>query len=498
MSWIKTVDRMIAVGTPIIVVDSADHPHTRSELCKQIKIRGEKNGGPRPVVAYNIAAGFLGLNDPGKELLSQVDQGKLKAAAQGPHVALTVALDFPEKTVIIMDNLHWHWSQAAVMQALQNVREPFKASKRVVIALTNGGTLPTDLQQDCSYVEDPLPDETILSDRVCSIYRSALGPDAELDGEEALGLARELRGSSPFKAEQLAALSLTKEGFDPSKLRDNARKQINDTPGLSVESTDLTFDDIGGLRAIQEFMERYFQGPRRPTVVVRIEEIEKAMAGVETESSGTAGDALGTFLTAMEDNRWQGLLAHGISGTGKSLVAKATANQFGAKAVRFDINACRGSLVGESEKQIRQAVNILHAIGGDRVFFIASMNKIQSLPPELRRRFAAGTWFFDVPSEESRQNIWNICARQFGVEYDGYDRAQLTGSDIRDIVQRSYELSCSTTEASKYHVPLCSAAPDAIQEARSEAENRYLDADKGGPYRSASATSESSERHIEV
>jgi SpoVK/Ycf46/Vps4 family AAA+-type ATPase len=185
----------------------------------------------------------------------------------------------------------------------------------------------------------------------------------------------------------------------------------------------------------------------------------------------------------MEDNRWTGLLAYGVSGCGKSLVAKAAANHFGAKAIRFDLNACKGSLVGESEKQIRQAMQVLHAIGGERVFFIASMNQIASLPPELRRRFSAGTWYFDVPNKSGRQQIWDICCKQFNREYDQYDAENLTGADIRDIVQRSYELNCTITEASRYHVPLCKSAPDAIRQSRADALGRYLDANHGGPYK---------------
>jgi len=133
-------------------------------------------------------------------------------------------------------------------------------------------------------------------------------------------------------------------------------------------------------------------------------------------------------------------------------------------------------------------MDILHAIGGDRVFFIASMNQIESLPPELRRRFTSGTWYFDVPSKDGRADIWKICAEQFGVEYDGYDADGLTGADIRDIVQGSYELGCTTTEAAEYHVPLCKAAPDAIEKSRRDANGRYLDATFGGPYTSTTTT----------
>jgi SpoVK/Ycf46/Vps4 family AAA+-type ATPase len=488
----QQVERMLSRATPLIAVSSYDHGHAT----KNLRVMLAKKD--RPVIGWNMADGFTGFNQAGESVLASLDPADSKLAKSGVHAALHVSQKFAEMTVVIVDNLHWFWDKPAVMQALLNLRDTFKSSKRAIIGLTLPSKAPADLIQNMSFVEDALPDEDSLSETVESIYRSGFGNEAEMDAEEKLSIARELRGTSPFRAEQLTALSLTKEGVDRARLRDNARKQINDTPGLSVETGSETFDDIGGLDAVREYMRRYFDGPRRPTVVVRIEEIEKALAGVGTETSGTSGDALGTMLTAMEDLSWTGLLAYGVSGCGKSLLAKASANEFGAKAIRFDINACKGSLVGESEKQIRQAMDVLHAIGGNRVFFIASMNQIASLPPELRRRFASGTWYFDVPTDEARQDIWKISADHFGVEYDGYDATNLTGADIRDIVQRSYELQCTTTEAAQYHVPLCKAAPDAISSSRADATGRYLDATKGGPFRDPSVVESTGNRSFEL
>jgi len=480
MCIIKQISKMLAVGTPIVACNSHDHPHTTERLVAEVAA----NSADRPLIAWNVADGVTGLNEPGERAIETLDPKELKAAQQaGPHGVLHVSKKLPAETVLVFENLHWYWDKPAVMQAILNLREPFKASKRCLIGLVLGATVPGDLIQATSYVEDPLPTQELLQDKVRGIFNSAYGDKKTLEDAESAQIAQELRGCSPFRAEQLTALSLTKSGVDRSRLRDNARKQINDTVGLSVESTTETFDDIGGLDAMRDYMKRYFGGPRRPAVVVRIEEIEKALAGVGTESSGTSGDALGVLLTAMEDYKWTGILAYGVSGCGKSLIAKAAANEFGAKGIRFDLNACKGSLVGESEKQIRAAMEVLYAIGGERVFIIASMNQITSLPPELRRRFAAGTWYFDVPSVAGRQDIWNISAKHFGVTHDGYDADDLTGADIRDITQRSYELGCTTTEAAEYHVPLCKAAPDAIAQSRSDARGRYLDANFGGPYR---------------
>ena len=488
---ITTIKKMLSVSTPIIVANSYDHPHLKQRIAESI--------GERPAVNWSITDGYTPINELGESAIDGLDPQDVKQSTANVGGAIHVAKKFPPSTTVIVENLHWYWDTPVVKQAILNLREPYKATKRCLIGLVLGSALPADLVQATSYVDDPLPDEETLREKTKEIFYSAYGDSEKLDEDEASGIARELRGTSPFRAEQLTALSLTKsDGIDRSKLRDNARKQINDTAGLSVESTTETFADIGGLDAMQEFLRRYFDGPRRPSVVVRIEEIEKALAGVGTESSGTSGDALGALLTAMEDNRWTGILAYGVSGCGKSLVAKAAANQFGAKAIRFDLNACKGSLVGESEKQIRAAMEVLEAIGGERVFFIASMNQIASLPPELRRRFAAGTWYFDVPDAEGRKDIWNICCEKFGVTHDGYDAEMLAGADIRDICQRAYELSCTITEAAAYHVPLCKAAPDAIANSRSDATGRYLDANAGGPYRDPSSAEVKYERSIEL
>ena len=505
MCIIQQVKKMLGVGTPIVAVNSYDHPHTTERLVAMIE-----EGRERPIVAWNVADGIHGVNEQGEAAVRAFDQKEIKAAnAAGPHAVLHIARKLPQDTVLIMDNLHWSWSKPPVMQAIQNLREPFKASKRCLIGLVfcsgsqggNGNTsLPADLVETVSYVEDPLPTEEMLKGKVEGIFTSACGDELALEDKEASQVAQELRGCSPFRAEQLTALSLTRKGIDRNRLRGNTTQQINDTAGMAVETGAETFEDVGGLGAMKGFLSRYFSGPRRPTVVVRMEEIEKALAGAGTDTSGSSGKLLGILLTAMQDYNWNGLLAYGVSGCGKSLVAKSAANEFGARALKLDLARLEGGLVGQTAQQAQQAMDMLYAIGGSRVFFIASMNQIVSLPPELRRRFAAGTWYFDVPDQKGRHDIWKISARQFGVDWDGYDAANLTGADIRDICQRSYELSCTTTEAAEYHVPLCQAAPDAIAQSREDAQGRYLDANLGGRYSEdrAGAVSGTQDREIDL
>ena len=66
----------------------------------------------------------------------------------------------------------------------------------------------------------------------------------------------------------------------------------------------------------------------------------------------------------------------------------------------------------------------------------------------------------------------------------GRDHCENHGSQAHwaDKAQRAYELGCTTTEAARYHVPLCRSAPDAITKSRTDAHSRYLCANNGGPY----------------
>ena len=61
--------------------------------------------------------------------------------------------------------------------------------------------------------------------------------------------------------------------------------------------------------------------------------------------------------------RPKALLLVGIPGTGKSLSCKAAASIFGWPLIRLDISALKGSLVGESERKIRQATATIDAFG---------------------------------------------------------------------------------------------------------------------------------------
>ena len=140
----------------------------------------------------------------------------------------------------------------------------------------------------------------------------------------------------------------------------------------------------------------------------------------------------------------------GIPGTGKSLTAKMIASQWRLPLLRLDVGAVFGSLVGESEEKIRQALRLAELVapcvmwideiekslasggldGGTSqrvfstiltwmqekdkpVFVVATANDVSALPPELLRRGRFDEIFFlDLPTSEEREQIINVHLRK--------------------------------------------------------------------------------------
>jgi len=291
-----------------------------------------------------------------------------------------------------------------------------------------------------------------------------------------------LIGLAAFPAEQAVAMSLSKSGLDTPGLWERKRQVIEQTPGLSVWRGGETFDDIGGVVQVKNFLKAVIAGVAPPRVVVFIDEIEKAFAGAGTDLSGVKTEMTGTMLTWMQDRKADGLIFLGPAGAAKSAVAKATGNTAGIPTIAFDLTAMESSLVGASGDRLRTALKIVDAVSQGRSLFIATCNSIVSLPPELRRRFTLGTFFFDLPSAEERKAIWTIYLRKYGVSGDLPDDEGWTGAEIKECCRKAYRLKLSLVESARYIVPVSRSASDQILALRKQASGRFLSASKPGVY----------------
>lgn len=149
----------------------------------------------------------------------------------------------------------------------------------------------------------------------------------------------------------------------------------------------------------------------------------------------------------------KGVLLAGPPGTGKSHCAKNIANILNLPLLQLDISSMLGSLVGESEGNVRRALKTAEAIApcvlwvdeiekalsgqGDTsgvsqrilgniltfmsecqsgVFVVATCNNPSALPSELKRKGRFDDIFFvDLPTEPERLQILKIHLQRFGI-----------------------------------------------------------------------------------
>jgi len=473
-------------GVPLIGVETPDQAATVEQLTKAI------NGkGLIAVLVWDIVRGLRAANEAGKaEVQRLAPDEAAQAELINPTSMLARSLELKDKTVVFMQNAHRFYDNEAVMQGIWNVRDPFKATGRMLVLLGPTLKLPMELERDVILFDQALPSDAELGGIIKNVYDYAGLATPTIEHNAAL--VRAARGLAPFPAEQAVALSLSKTGADVARLWELKRKMVEQTRGLAMYNSGETFSDIGGIERIKRFGRSLFTGSEPPAAVIFIDEIEKAMAGVGTggvgDTSGTSQDQLGVLLSAMQDNEWSGLIAVGPPGCAKSMYAKALGNTHKVPTIKLDLGSMKGSLVGQSEQQVRAAVKIIQAVAGKSAYWVATCNSLSVLPPELRRRFTDGIWFFDLPDFEERASIWATLIKRYGLNEEQHqlsnppDDDRWTGADIRNVCSIAYRLKCSLEEASTFITPVAKSDPASIERLRKLADGAFLSASKIGTY----------------
>ncbi|MBI5892149.1 MAG: AAA family ATPase [Deltaproteobacteria bacterium] len=178
----------------------------------------------------------------------------------------------------------------------------------------------------------------------------------------------------------------------------------------------------------------------------------------------------------------RGILLVGLPGSGKSLSAKVIAATLDVPLIKLDIGALKGSLVGQSEERLRQALKMIDAFGfccvwideieknlsgvqssgrsdggttsnmfgnlltwmqesNSPKYIIATCNDLSELlaisQGALLRRFD-DIFFLDVPSEKEKEDILKIMNKRYGTDISHKIVANMegwTGAEIEKFVK---------------------------------------------------------------
>lgn len=468
-------------GTPLVVIRTADPASTIKRITDSIPANSET-----PMIRWDVVRGALGVDEASAAIL----QTALREASTdgkfttNPGKFLVFSRSLPANSIIFMLNLHRFCSEdIGVIQALWNLRDEFKTSTKCVIGLVPHITLPAELSQDVLVLDEPLPTDVELKAIAADIFNAA-----QIDQPSAGELERIVDatlGLAAFPAEQSMAMSITRRGMDIDELWSRKQSVVEQTPGLSIWRGHETFSDIGGCQNVKDFLTNVITGNEAPRAVVFIDEIEKSI-GTGQDSSGVSQGMLGALLTWMQDNAATGCIFIGPPGAAKSALAKATGNEAGIPTISLDMGSMKNSLVGESEARFRRALKVVDAVSQKRSLFIATCNSIGILPPELRRRFTFGTFYFELPDADERAAIWgiyrakyNIAESDAGVKHDeGW-----TGAEIKQCCELSFRLRKPLNLCASYIVPVAISASEQIKKLREQADGKFISASHPGIYR---------------
>jgi len=194
----------------------------------------------------------------------------------------------------------------------------------------------------------------------------------------------------------------------------------------------------------------------------------------------------------------KGVLLFGVQGGGKSLAAKSIAGVWGLPLLRLDMAALFNKYVGETEKNLREALKLAdlmspcvlwmdeiekgmaqdnadNATGKrllgtlltwmserkSKVFMVATSNDISILPPELMRKGRFDEIFFvDLPDQPTRNSIFSIHIKKRGLAIEKFDLGVLadiadgfTGAEIEQaVVSATYSASARGETVQQAHV----------------------------------------------
>lgn len=376
---------------------------------------------------WDIAFGFANLDG------SQVDQYDNKE--ENPDAALTYISERKgERSVWIMRDMPF-WlappTGAVTNRRLRNLARQLPSQPvddaQAIIVISPSAEVPAELAGHATVIEWPLPDREEVADLLDATVESL--PEKyranAVNGSHA-AIVDAAVGLSGEEAQACFAKSLVQtKTIDPAVVAAEKRRVV------AREGVLEWFDPLpGGLEAVGG--------------------LENLKSWLVSRASAYSPQARDYGLPAPK-----GAMLVGIPGCGKSLTAKAIATAWGVPLLRLDLGALKSKYVGESEGNLRKALEVIAAIGRcvvwldeiekaldgatsgsadggvsadalgailswmqDRqgeAFVIATANNAEKLPPELLRkgRFDE-VWWVDLPTKSERCGIINAALLAHG------------------------------------------------------------------------------------
>jgi SpoVK/Ycf46/Vps4 family AAA+-type ATPase len=340
------------------------------------------------------------------------------AAKRNPLQALEFIETFASETanVFILKDFQKFFSDITISRKIRNVLRTIKFQSKTIIIIASNIIIPEELKDIITIIEFKLPHLREIKKELEKLFNSL---NEVIDYRFLENLTQACQGLSLERIRRvLAKIIATYKKIDERSINiilQEKSQLIRQTQVLEFWSTTEKLSYIGGLENLKTWLNK--------------------------RSNSFSEQAKNYGLPIPK-----GLLLVGIQGTGKSLTAKAIANEWKLPLLRLDVGRLFGGFVGESEERIRQMIQLSEALSPcilwideidkgfkesktdngttnrvfstfltwlsekkSSVFIVATANDISLLPLEVIRKGRFDEIFFiGLPTFEERKMIFQI------------------------------------------------------------------------------------------
>nr|YP_009686413.1 hypothetical protein [Halamphora coffeaeformis]QDR25160.1 hypothetical protein [Halamphora coffeaeformis] len=457
---------------PIIYINTVEEDRVEYVIRKNIKTNLN-----RSIYSWDFVDGYT--NNPNNEGFAK--RNPLQA------LELVERLNPETPALFLLKDFNRFLTDLSISRKLRNISRILKLQPKTIIIIGSDLIIPKELQDLITVLQFQLPLEEEISQELNRLISSL---NIKVDSQLFENLTRACQGLSLERIRRvLSKIIATYKTIDKDSiavLLSEKKQIISQTEILEYSSVNEQIANLGGLENLKDWLKK------RKTAF----SLQALNYGLPTP---------------------RGLLLIGIQGTGKSLTAKAIANDWQLPLLKLDVGKLFGGIVGESESRLRQMINVAETISpcilwideidkafsntdnrGDSgtsnrvlatfiswlsektrpVFVIATANNIDLLPLEIIRKGRFDEIFFlDLPEQAEREEIFRIHLQTFrpnsweSFDYqklaqasDSFSGAEIRQSIIEGMYHAFYEKREFTTEdicmALKELIPLAHLETD--------------------------------------
>eukprot|EP00797_Seminavis_robusta_P027563 Sro51_chlor_g029860.1 ycf46 (498) ;mRNA; r:50784-52277 len=422
---------------PIIYINTIEEDRVEYIIRKNVKTNLN-----RSIYSWDFVDGYT--NNPNNEGFAK--RNPLQA------LELVERLNAETPALFILKDFNRFLTDLSISRKLRNISRILKLQPKTIIIIGSDLTIPKELQDLLTVLQFQLPLENEISQELDRLVTSL---NIQIDPQLFENLTRACQGLSLERIRRvLSKIIATYKTIDKNSigiLLSEKKQIISQTEILEYTSVDEKITSLGGLDNLKDWLRK-----------------RKTAFGIQASNYGLPTP--------------RGLLLVGIQGTGKSLTAKAIANEWELPLLKLDVGKLFGGIVGESESRLRQMINLAETISpcilwideidkafssteskGDSgtsnrvlatfvswlsekkkpVFVIATANNIDLLPLEIIRKGRFDEIFFlDLPKKEEREEIFKIHIKEFRPNrWESFDYTKLaelsesfSGAEIRQSI----------------------------------------------------------------